>query len=105
MSAFLYSILSGRAMSVSWEHPVPFDLLFDSPFIDWSQPYHPNTSSTPHPLYQNPSLIESRRDYTFLNWLPPRIDDFFSNIVANWSTSAEPWIRVRPHLYPEAILL
>lgn len=94
MSAFLYSILTNRAMSISWEHPVPFDLLFDSPYIDWSQPFHPNTSSTPHPLYQDPSLVAARTDYAFLNWRPARIDDFFSSIVANWTLPNQPWIRV-----------
>ena len=33
MSTFLYAVLTGRAFTILWEHPIPFDLLYDSPHI------------------------------------------------------------------------
>jgi hypothetical protein len=55
-STFLYAILTGRAFSVSWEHPLPFDLLFDSPNVDWSQRFKPGSTST-REIYTNQTLV------------------------------------------------
>lgn len=100
MTSFLYSILTNRAISVSWEHPVPFDLLFDSAYVDWSQRYHPDSTSTPHPVYSNATLLAQRTDFSALNWHPKVIDEYFPGVPAKWSTFEQPWIRVRSHLFP-----
>lgn len=93
MTSFLYSILTNRAISVSWEHPVPFDLLFDSAYVDWSQRYHPDSTSTPHPVYSNATLLAQRTDFSALNWHPKVIDEYFPGVPAKWSTFEQPWIR------------
>lgn len=55
-STLLYAILTGRAFSVSWEHPLPFDLLFDSPNIDWSQRFKVGSTPT-RDIYTNQTLV------------------------------------------------
>lgn len=54
-STFLYAVLTGRALSISWEHPVPIDTLFDSPFIDWSQRFKVGSTPTRN-IYTNRTL-------------------------------------------------
>lgn len=90
VSTFLYSIVTQRAFSVSWTQPVPFDLIFDSPYIDWSRPY-PNTTTAPNPVYTNSKVAQDRVDVDAMNWTSKKVDDFAARGVA---TIKSAWIRV-----------
>lgn len=95
LGIFLNGVISGRAMSVSWQQPCPFDLIFDSPNIDWSQPYI--TAATPgHAIYANETLTAERKDVDLINWGGGAVDGYFSRGIRHdlWSP-AEPWLRVR----------
>lgn len=95
-SSFLYSILTKRAFSITWEQPAPVDLFFDSPYIDWSRPFN-KTSSTPvHPVYKDRKLLKNRTEVNAHNWEPPQVDEFMPTFVdqfgGNKNTS---WLQVR----------
>lgn len=95
VSAFLYSILTKRAFSISWEQPAPFDMLFDSPHIDWSRPFTNVSSTLPQKVYRNSSLSRSVRTIDAHNWEEAKIDDFFPGFVGNYSDGATtPWLKV-----------
>lgn len=95
-SAFLYSILSGRAFSISWEQPVPFDLLFDSPRIDWSQRYT-NSTTPERPIYADQHALDTRLDLNAMNWETQHIDSFFDEeLLRNLSSTDSSWLRVGP---------
>ncbi|CEQ39118.1 SPOSA6832_00603 [Sporobolomyces salmonicolor] len=94
VTTFLYSILTKRAFSITWEQPAPFDLLFDSPYIDWSRPFNPNSTTPPRRVYANETLVEARKEIEAHNWEEPQIDDFFPGFVGNYSDGKTiPWLR------------
>lgn len=63
-TSFFFSILTNRAFLVLWEHPIPFDTLFDSPNINWASPFTPTStivkSSTGYSFWTDKALIEER---------------------------------------------
>ncbi|ORY90938.1 hypothetical protein BCR35DRAFT_275012 [Leucosporidium creatinivorum] len=89
-STFLYAILTRRAFSISWTQPVPFDLIFDSPHIDWSQAY-PNTTTPPNPIYSDTQTLGDRLDVDAMNWSSKKVDDFFEKGV---SAFKQAWVRL-----------
>lgn len=92
------SILSDRAFIVNWEHPCAFDLLFDSPNVNWITPWGAQFSELPETsIFKKESLSTSRQgplDST-INWGAGRLDAAFPSKVEEWRTSGDPWIRVR----------
>lgn len=63
LSTFWYGLVSGRAVSFKWEQPCPLSLLFDSPAIDWSRPFYPNSTTPVAPVYAN-ETVRSSQDST-----------------------------------------
>ena len=95
VTTFLYSILTKRAFSVSWQQPSPFDMLFDSPYIDWSRPFTNASTTPPQQIYRNERLVQSVQTIDAHNWEEPQIDDFFPGFVGNYSNGAmTPWLKV-----------
>jgi hypothetical protein len=90
-STFLYAVLTGRALSISWEHPVPIDMLFDSPNIDWSQRFKVG-STPPRSIYTNRTLALDKLK------LPETHNPSAQALDRTWPTFAkdhhEPWIVV-----------
>ncbi|GAA5988297.1 hypothetical protein JCM11641_006654 [Rhodosporidiobolus odoratus] len=94
VSTFLYSILTNRAFSMTWEQPAPLDLLFDSPFIDWSRPFR-NSTTPVGLLYSNTTLLEQSEEINAHNWEEKKIDDFFPRFVAEYgSKDSTPWLQL-----------
>ncbi|GAA5873501.1 hypothetical protein JCM16303_001145 [Sporobolomyces ruberrimus] len=95
ITTFLYSILTKRAFSISWEQPAPFDMLFDSPHIDWSRPFTNSSSTQPQQIYANETLVKSMKAIDAHNWEEPQIDEFFPGFVGNYSDSkTTPWLKL-----------
>ncbi|GAA6008625.1 hypothetical protein JCM11491_003373 [Sporobolomyces phaffii] len=95
VTTFLYSILTKRAFAVSWEQPAPFDMLFDSPHIDWSRPFTNKSSTPPQRIYANETFASAVSMIDAHNWEEPRIDDFFPGFVGNYSNGAvTPWLKL-----------
>ena len=95
VSTFLYSILTKRAFSISWEQPSPFDTLFDSPHIDWSRPFTNTTKTLPQRIYQNENLVKGRKEINAHNWEEDKIDDYFPGFIGNYSNGGNTsWLQV-----------
>ena len=95
VSTFLYSILTKRAFSVSWQQPAPFDTLFDSPHIDWSRPFSNTTKTLPQRIYQNETLVRGRKEINAHNWEEEKIDEFFPGFIGNYSNGGNTsWLQV-----------
>lgn len=84
-TVILRSILDNRAFSLQFSAPQPpLDLLFDAPYVDWSQPFY---NASHHPLYSNETLIAQRKTMRMHNWN--------RNLVDAWAnhTHEETWIK------------
>ncbi|BGP22039.1 proteophosphoglycan ppg4 [Rhodotorula toruloides] len=80
-TSFLYSVLTKRAFSITWEQPAPVDLFFDSPYIDWSRPFNKTSSTSIHPVYKDRRLLKNRTEVNAHNWEPPQVDEFMQTFV------------------------
>ncbi|GAA5921224.1 hypothetical protein JCM1841_001641 [Sporobolomyces salmonicolor] len=96
VSTFLYSILTKRAFAITWEQPSPFDLLFDSPYIDWSRPFSSSSTTPPRTVYANQTFVDARKDIGAFAWGERQLDEFFPHFVGNYSEGKNtPWLRVK----------
>lgn len=95
-SVLLFGILSKRAISISWDQPCPFDLIFDSPHVDWSRKY-PDAATPDHPIYDDFALLRRRKDVSFMNAVPAKIDKLLErgDFLRETRDDSRPWIRVR----------
>lgn len=81
---------------ISWSQPVPFDLIFDSPNIDWSAgtPF-PSSSSTSE-VFQA-SKEKGMKEVNAINWYPGKLDSFFGRKVAQFKEgSVRVWLDFSP---------
>jgi hypothetical protein len=78
-------------VSIRWDNPVPFDLLFDSPNVDWSQPMTVEDELS-HPIYGNRTLIATRHDVNVSNYGAHEVDAFFAWF--DWNSVSLLWERV-----------
>lgn len=96
IGTFFYSVISSRAYFLDWQHPTPPDLLFDSPYIDWSRPYNAS-SSTPirGAPFRNSTFIDQRETLQAHDWNFDVLDPFFSTFEATKSAGkGSSWIRL-----------
>lgn len=95
-TTFMYAVLTGRAFSISWEHPVPFDLFFDAPHIDWSQrlPSIEVATSAAKSIYLDSELLEGRDDQSLYNTNAEDIDLVAEPMAVEWTKNNPRWIRV-----------
>lgn len=102
-TTFLYALLTDRAFIASFDQPFPLDLVFDSPFIDWSAP-SPSLRRTDVPgdaysrLWASATLLRRRKTLKMQNL---EIDPM-REVLADVRTRQrdEPWIRVRTVIKP-----
>ncbi|GJN87762.1 hypothetical protein Rhopal_000717-T1 [Rhodotorula paludigena] len=95
-TTFLYALLTDRAFIASFDQPFPLDLVFDSPFIDWSAP-SPSLRRTDVPgdaysrLWASATLLRRRKTMKMQNL---EIDPM-REVLADVRTGQrdEPWIR------------
>lgn len=89
-STFLYALLTGRALSISWEHPSPIDILFDSPHIDWSQRFKV-ASTPPRTIYTNDTLTRLKLEGTH-NPSAEALDRTMPSLLTGQEHQNDPWI-------------
>ena len=95
-SIFLYSVLTKRAFSITWEQPAPADLVFDSPHIDWSRPFNKTSTTPPNsPIYADERLVSNRTEINAHNWNPERLDEFMPTVVDQFSEDRNSsWLQI-----------
>lgn len=64
-SAFLFSLVTGRAFHAEWQTPVPIDVVFDSPNIDWS---FSSFATEQHPVFSRQALISKARELDIIHF-------------------------------------
>jgi hypothetical protein len=95
VTTFMFAVISNRAISLTWEQPLPIDMILDSPFVDWSHRYLPHPSPARHPIYDNQTLIDSR---LVLHGRVASSDSMFwmfNRLVDDEPTKQTPWVQVR----------
>ncbi|GJN94369.1 hypothetical protein Rhopal_007448-T1 [Rhodotorula paludigena] len=88
VSVFLYSVLTKRAFSMTWEKPAPLDLFFDSPYIDWSRPFNETLSTVARGPYVNSTISSSRKFFEMHNLWPRDLDTFFHTFATDYAAEA-----------------
>lgn len=73
-SAFFISLVTKRVFLAEWQTPIPLDVVFDSPFIDWS---FSSFTSDSHPLLGNDTFKESARDLDIIHFDRKALDKTF----------------------------
>ncbi|GAA6043645.1 hypothetical protein JCM8097_000853 [Rhodosporidiobolus ruineniae] len=107
-STFLLALLSDRAFIASWDHPVPLSLLFDSPAVDWSEPFFPSLPSLApddggrphHILWSNGTLGDVRETVSMHNFKPEQVDSLRLQLAGEKTSrlTEAPWVRLeRPN--------
>ncbi|KAL8287581.1 hypothetical protein RQP46_003439 [Phenoliferia psychrophenolica] len=94
-SAFLYSILTSRALTLPWASE-PLDLLFDSAGIDWSQPYRA-ANPPPHPVYDSRVMTNSVENFAARNKNAPDLVPLWEGALKSWrvrGVGAVRWIKM-----------
>lgn len=104
-SGFLFSLVTGRAFHAEWQAPIPMDVVFDSPFIDWS---FSSFTSAEHPVFGQQELVEQARELDIIHfnaestdrvfgtrdWDAPIVNDKLTKgMEARDLAFASPWIK------------
>lgn len=71
---------------------MPFELLFDSPNVDWSYPYLEPLRKT-HSIYGKEELLVKREKTYLFQWQKEKLDEFF--VATKWFAQKTPWLQVR----------
>lgn len=105
-SAFLFALVTNRAFLAEWQSPVPADVVFDSPSIDWS---FSSFMAENHAVLGDPQLAEAAADLDIIHFDMPSMDMVFN--TRSWNRTedegppfpgleqrdiafASPWIKV-----------
>ncbi|GAA5988285.1 hypothetical protein JCM11641_006650 [Rhodosporidiobolus odoratus] len=76
VTTFFYSLITNRAFFMTWEHPTPPDLIFDSPFIDWSRPFNKSSATPIQYPFNSTSMNATKYSIQAHNW-DWQLDHFF----------------------------
>ncbi|GAA6048014.1 hypothetical protein JCM3770_000149 [Rhodotorula araucariae] len=98
-TTLLFALLSGRAFTATWGQPFPMELLFDSPFIDWSSPLTSlGEGSAPTdvfpPLWSNDTLLKHRQTVLLINTEAAKSEEVLDQLTTASKLSSEAWLRL-----------
>jgi hypothetical protein len=111
-SAFFFALITKRAFHAEWMSPIPLEIVFDSPAIDWSYSSFSSSSSFPDlaspAIFQNETLAREARDLDIIHFGRSAMDVTFGG--RDWDAPvgqrltpglegrdvafASPWIKV-----------
>ncbi|GAA6005249.1 hypothetical protein JCM10207_002913 [Rhodosporidiobolus poonsookiae] len=84
ITTFLYAIVSKRAFALTWEQPTAPDLVFDSPYIDWSRPFNESSTTPERFPYSNDTFFETAHSIQAHDWPVWEVDTFFPEFEENF---------------------
>ncbi|KAK4699079.1 hypothetical protein P7C70_g7187, partial [Phenoliferia sp. Uapishka_3] len=102
-SAFFFGLITNRAFLAEWQTPVPLEIVFDSPFIDWS---FSSFTSDQDPVLSNWSSKAADLDIIHFNkdaidatfgktsWAPPPSTRMTKGMEMRDLAFQSPWIRL-----------
>ncbi|GAA5972821.1 hypothetical protein JCM11641_003958 [Rhodosporidiobolus odoratus] len=83
-SAFFFGLVTNRAFLAEWQSPIPLDLVFDSPHVNWS--YSSYTSHS-HPVLGKPKLAEQAAELDIIHFDRLSVDATFGS--ASWNAKRD----------------
>ncbi|GAA6039174.1 hypothetical protein JCM8097_000453 [Rhodosporidiobolus ruineniae] len=79
-SAFFYGLVTNRAFLAEWQTPIPLDLVFDSPHVNWS---YSSFTSEQHPVLGQKQLVDKARDLDIIHFDRLSVDATFGTVSWN----------------------
>ncbi|GAA5868445.1 hypothetical protein JCM3774_005382 [Rhodotorula dairenensis] len=83
-SAFFFGLVTERAFLAEWQSPIPLDVIFDSPHVDWS---HSTFVSDQHPVLGQKPLVEAAADLDIIHFDRFAIDATFG--ATSWNADRD----------------
>ncbi|SCZ94389.1 BZ3501_MvSof-1269-A2-R1_Chr1-3g01309 [Microbotryum saponariae] len=80
-STFLFGLVTNRAFLAEWQSPIPLEVIFDSPRIDWS---HSSFNVDSHPVLGDLDLASRAKELDIVNFDRLAMDTTFRSTVWNW---------------------
>ncbi|KAI5478720.1 putative glycosyltransferase [Pseudohyphozyma bogoriensis] len=85
VSTFMMALVTNRAFFMGWDFPVPPDMVFDSPYIDWSLPFDEQWKGYQNPIYNSTELANGPAAWDFVNCAVDLLEDFEKRtLVTDW---------------------
>lgn len=79
-SAFFFGLVTQRAFLAEWQAPVPLDVIFDSPYLNWS--YSAFTADR-HPVLGRKQVAEAAADLDIIHFDRLAVDATFGSVSWN----------------------
>lgn len=95
-TTFFYAILTGRAFAINFQQPMPVDILFDSPFIDWSRRWSPPgvVPVLDQSIWANKEILAGKVFESGLNWGGEVVDQHWGDFFQAWLRPLPKWISI-----------
>lgn len=102
-TTFFYAVLTGRAFAITFEKPTPFDILFDSPYIDWSRRWTPpgTASALDESIWAKKDLVAAKVAENGYDWTRDVVDQHWGEFYLAWLKPLPQWIRVSEILHTQ----
>ncbi|KPV73391.1 uncharacterized protein RHOBADRAFT_45968 [Rhodotorula graminis WP1] len=86
-SAFFFGLMTQRAFLAEWQSPVPLDVIFDSPHVNWS---HSSFTADRHPVLRQKRLAASAADLDIIHFDRLSVDATFGTVSWNPKLGRKP---------------
>ncbi|GAA5845246.1 hypothetical protein JCM9279_004815 [Rhodotorula babjevae] len=86
-SAFFFGLITQRAFLAEWQSPVPLDVIFDSPHVNWS---HSSFTADRHPVLGQKRLAASAADLDIIHFDRLSVDATFGTVSWNPKLGRKP---------------
>ncbi|GAA6004518.1 uncharacterized protein JCM10292_005652 [Rhodotorula paludigena] len=86
-STFFFGLLTQRAFLAEWQSPVPIDVVFDSPHIDWS---HSTYTADRHPVLGQKQLASKAAELDIIHFDRLSVDATFGTVSWNPKRGRKP---------------
>ncbi|BGO95735.1 hypothetical protein NBRC10512_001570 [Rhodotorula toruloides] len=79
-STFFFGLITQRAFLSEWQSPIPLDIIFDSPHVNWS---HSSFTSSRHPVLGQKRLADAAADLDVIHFDRLSVDATFG--TTSWN--------------------
>jgi hypothetical protein len=95
ITTFVYAVLTDRAVFIGWEQPLPLEMVFDSPYIDWSNRFLPSPAPSRHEIYDNKTRIDNRHPFDGHTAMAPHLMVLMTQMLQEEKVMNNPLVQVR----------
>ncbi|GAA5865572.1 hypothetical protein JCM8547_007653 [Rhodosporidiobolus lusitaniae] len=86
-SAFFFGLMTERAFLAEWQSPIPLDVVFSSPHIDWS---YSSFTSSQHPVLGSKDLVDASAELDIIHFDRLSVDATFGTTSWNPKPNKRP---------------